>query len=952
MKKKLICLILALAVLLTPLLGCQESGGAETETRKSTDTGTPIPKDLLAFVKDGQTKYQIVYPYGVEASVQAAAEELSATIEDATGVAIPVVHSFAKESEYEIRIGRVSRKNELDVWNQYSGFGERDYAIEVRGKHLYLYGTTPQAMIAAIGYFTEKALYLSAEAAGVKTSVSHQWLASEAETDVTFTGTDPESHYAYFTVGNGNAESYLRLSFTDNNGWRLQTKRNLSEDFNDIGAAQRLSLSLGEVPVLNVYPIEVNEEDDRVVIYAENDCHVIVDTATFRMRFYNASGECSATINELDTNAGGAFVSGVINPNEGIFGTGERFNAVNQRGKKLDMFSKDEWSTPTACYMVIPLLCFSRGSGIFFNEYEHMTLSLGDENKKAESDEWTAHISNDAIDCYVYTTEQMSEAIRGYTDLSGHAEMPEEWTYGMILCRYSPDLSQKWSASIEGKADGDGRGIGVYDLIAYMEAYDLPWTTVSAEAWGPYSQNVRHRKDLKDLCDYVHSLGKKLIVYMRVGWAGEIMSNFDEDYLLDMQLPNGTTTTMLPVSETNNPDTVGGASAHPYLDITNPRACEWFFKEYWDILSNDIGVDGCKIDFCETLPEYYELNYYDETMPTSGSHHWYPTAFCARFFEMISAKPDSGMCYTRGGGIGAQRAPYMWAGDQTRSFSSLRMQLISVLSSGMSGVPFMSYDMAGYKYGETNPAKEAQVFVRGVQYTAFTVCMQQHGTVMHAFQFADGMVKRVAVYKTADGTYTTSKPGNTFYKWVDATTGGLDPQTGNMREGDPIYTVEPGSLAYATDIYRAYVKLHELLTPYITEYSELACKTGMPVMRPLALMWQDDLNVYDFNDEYMFGDAFLVAPMLTEVFARDIYLPEGRWLDLNTGEEHTVTAQTPIEERWLRGYDAPITVLPVFYNLDTTSQTARELLPGIWEIFEHLETIQAELSDASSEGSR
>ncbi|MBQ9785132.1 MAG: glycoside hydrolase family 31 protein [Clostridia bacterium] len=945
MKKRLIAAVLLLATLATVLVGCKGSEGETTATTKKPDETTPIPSDLLTFVKDGKTDYQIVYAMSAEESVKAAAEELSAAIEAATGVPIPVVHDMAKETAYEIRVGKVSRMSAINVWSEYNDFGERDYAVEVKENHLYLYGKTSQAVIAAVGYFREKALYTAPNVAGVKKTVAHEWRASDAVERVTYTGTDADGYYAYFTLGNGSAETYLRLSFTDNNGWRVQTKRNLSADFDDIGAAQQLALSLGEIPFGSVYPITVSEGEGTVTVRAANNCHVIVNMADFCMNFYNANGACSATIGEIDSNAGGSYLSGGINPDEAIFGTGERFNAVNQRGKKPVMFSKDEWSSPTACYMVIPLLCFSRGSGIFLNHYEYMSVSLGDPAKKAEADTWTAQISCDSLDFYVYTTEEMSEAIRGYTDLSGHAEQPEEWTYGMILCRYSPDLSQKWSTDITPGEVHGGRGMGVYDTIAYMEAYDLPWTTVSAEAWGPYRGSAQKRKDLKELCDYVHALGKKFIVYMRVGWAGSSMTGFMDDYLLEMVMPNGNTTTSLPVSETNNPDVVGGSDGYPYLDITNPVACEWFFDEYWDWLSKEIGVDGCKIDFCETLPEYYELNYYDETIPTAGSHHWYPSAFCAKFFEMISKKSDGGMCYTRGGGIGAQRAPYMWAGDQTRTFSSLRMQLISVLTSGMSGVPFMSYDMSGYKYaGGTDPETEAHVFIRGAQYTAFTICMQQHGTVLQAFQFAEGVVKRVAVYKTPDGTYTTTAGSNTFVRWVDATTGGLDPATGKMREGDLIYKVKPGELAYATDIYRAYVKLHELLTPYITEYSEIACETGMPVMRPLALMWQDDVNVYDFTDEYMFGDAFLVAPVLTESFTRDIYLPEGEWLDLNTGETHTVGA----DGLWLYGYDAPMTVLPVFYNLSTTSNTAEDLLPGITEIFEHLDEIQAGISDGAS----
>jgi alpha-glucosidase (family GH31 glycosyl hydrolase) len=112
-----------------------------------------------------------------------------------------------------------------------------------------------------------------------------------------------------------------------------------------------------------------------------------------------------------------------------------------------------------------------------------------------------------------------------------------------------------------------------------------------------------------------------------------------------------------------------------------------------------------------------------------------------------------------------------------------------------------------------------------------------------------------------------------------------------------------------TDIYRAYVKLHELLTPYITEHAEIASSTGMPLMRHMVLHWQDDERVYSINDQYMFGDAFLVAPVLTNAKSRNIYLPEGEWLDLNTGETITVGK----EGKEIKDYAAGISVLPVSF---------------------------------------
>jgi alpha-glucosidase (family GH31 glycosyl hydrolase) len=86
----------------------------------------------------------------------------------------------------------------------------------------------------------------------------------------------------------------------------------------------------------------------------------------------------------------------------------------------------------------------------------------------------------------------------------------------------------------------------------------------------------------------------------------------------------------------------------------------------------------------------------------------------------------------------------------------------------------------------------------------------------------------------------------------------------------------------------------------------------------------------------MFGDAFLVAPVLTNAKSRNIYLPEGEWLDLNTGETITVGK----EGKEIKDYAAGISVLPVFYNVNSTSETVTpELIEGIQEIFAYAKTV-------------
>ena len=862
----------------------------------ATERATERPGELLNFAQtdeSGEPLYRIVHKINATEWLIEQCALLASAIYDATGVSVPVVHEMEGNSPYEILVGDVARTGMVELKDSVAGLGKDDFQIRTVENRVWVYGTTDHAIVTGMLLLIDQFAWYDAQAKEFGVSSDFEYLYQPMDRPPVQPGAIDEHSVELELLTTDVLYTYVRLSFTGKTGWRIQTKLSKEDAYNDFGAAQRLAYSLGETVPADLGTVTTSKIGNLLTVTATDGSRVEINTDRFELNFYTPSNKLASTITSVTANRSGSSIAGRLIEGEAIFGTGERFNSANQRGEYIEMFTKDIWSKANACYMVIPLLCSSRGSGIFINLYEHMTLDLGKEVK----DEWKAVVTAVQLDVYVFTTETIPEVITAYSDLTGYAERPEEWSYGMLVCGKNPDLSQKWTASL---APSEWElGEGVYEMIANMEAYDLPWTGVIAEPWD-YPKTSKH-SDLKELCDYVHSLGKKFLVYMSVGNVkpgmlpeGALQSqkfgSFSNDYYLTQTVGDEEPSYNLPdtTAGTNNPDVGEGSRTSVYLDITNPNAVTWFFDEYWEYLKNDIGVDGCKLDFCETLPENYPLNYYDKSMPTSGSHHWYPTAFCTMFYDMISAKPDSGMCYTRGGGIGAQRAPYMWAGDQVREYVSLEYQLSAVLSSGLSGVPYMSYDMSGYSYGKASKelSYESQVFLRGTQFTAFTICMQTHGKVRRAYHF-----------EQADSDY-----------------------------------------AYVTDIYRAYTKLHEHLTPYITELCAEASTTGMPVMRHLVLHYQNDTNVYDIEDEYMFGDAFLIAPILDESFERKIYLPEGKWLDLNTDEVHVV----PAGGKWIEHYSASLAELPTFYNVDSSSEIAETLIPGIQDIYDYARSMLPE----------
>jgi alpha-glucosidase (family GH31 glycosyl hydrolase) len=231
-----------------------------------------------------------------------------------------------------------------------------------------------------------------------------------------------------------------------------------------------------------------------------------------------------------------------------------------------------------------------------------------------------------------------------------------------------------------------------------------------------------------------------------------------------------------------------------------------------------------------------------------------------RYFNQY--RPEGGMCFSRGGGIGAQRYPFLWAGDQLREFRFLQNILTSILSSGLSGIPFMSYDMAGYMPAR-DPAgnPEDVVFIRGAQMSCFSSNMQTHGTVTRPYDFAE-----------------------------------------------PV-----------RDIYRSYAKLHEALRPYLLEQAGYACKTGTPLLRHLFLYDPKDPGVLNVEDEYLLGSALLTAPVFSPAEERDIYLPKGNWRNIWDGAVYRGAGT-------LRAFPAPLRQIPVFLLEGNDSETIDQVL--------------------------
>ncbi|MBQ9784698.1 MAG: glycoside hydrolase family 31 protein [Clostridia bacterium] len=761
----------------------------------------------------------------------------------------------------------------------------------------------------------------------------------------------------YFTNKEGIS---LRLSNHGKFGWRLQVNGKDYDSFCDKGAAQLLAAYMNETLEDAALPIDVSEADGALIVTAVDGTRAALALKkTFSLAFISADGRTVSEVTGVVADGNKLIMKGALAAGEAIYGGGERFDVINKRGTAMALESCDGWNNSGTTYVVQPLFLTTRGGGMFFNRYESANADFGKENEN----EWFYLIRSKILDVYFYPTS-LADALQSCTDFTGHALMPTPWMQGMQICRYGPDyycfdktrkftdlttvpeyndlytvvgkdnyvklsdLSDEEKAAANRfyvpdangnfhwlnsllyvKADnglyspkgrkGNPSGDGCKIIMENFISRDMKPDAASMEARGwancfcDTDESRENKADLQKSYDWLHENGMRAMVYIRVGGVKHECIGFKDEYLVhadvEIKEEDGSVTvrentTQIPwiLGTGDNPD-VGRRSGvlrtADYLDITNPDAVNWYFDQLWGEML-EMGCDGVKIDFCECMPDgdrnygitktHYKWHNPD-LLPAGTEHHAYAaffiSAFTKRMTELKEAlgKKDGFMVFSRGGGIGSQRSPYLWAGDQQRDFAKLDDQLMAVVNCGLSAIPYMSYDMAGYAYSGNNYftiglEKESEIFARATEFTALTTNMQTHGDVRHVYEMTDEV----------------------------------------------------------QDIYKNFTRLHTELIPYMQKVSKIACDTGMPPVRHLVLKYPSDEKVYSMIDEFLLGDALLVAPIITEqTFEREVYLPAGNWTNLLTGEKvaggQTVTVKANLGQ------------MPIF--LDNDSADCAEVAP-------------------------
>ena len=113
------------------------------------------------------------------------------------------------------------------------------------------------------------------------------------------------------------------------------------------------------------------------------------------------------------------------------------------------------------------------------------------------------------------------------------------------------------------------------------------------------------------------------------------------------------------------------------------------------------------------------------------------------------------------------------------------------------------------------------------------------------------------------------------------------------------FSVAPWRILSAENlaIVQKTAKLHEQFGPYIMRYAHLASTTGEPIVRHMEYQFPHQ-GFEECKDQFMLGDRFLVAPVVTPAMSRSVKLPKGTWRD-ELGKKYkggkTYTIQVPLD---------------------------------------------------------
>ncbi|OJU50277.1 MAG: xylosidase [Bacteroidales bacterium 45-6] len=511
---------------------------------------------------------------------------------------------------------------------------------------------------------------------------------------------------------------------------------------------------------------------------------------------FNDAGSKTYTVNQ----------SFSLDKEEAIYGLGQQQRGkLSLRNAKLNMVQGN-----TDDY--VPFLVSTKGYGLFWDNYSPTVFEDTPQGMVFKSD------VGDCIDYYLMVGGNMDGSIACMRDLTGQAPMFPLWTFGF------------WQSKERYKSQNELVGVvnKYRELGVPLDGIIQDW-----QYWGSnYLWNAMEFLNTefpnpKKMVNDIHSQNAHLIISI---WSsfGPQTKQYREMKPKGMLLDFGTWPQSGVESWPPNRDYPSGVE--PY-DPYNPEARDIYWKHLNKGLFS-VGIDGWWMD--STEPDHMDFKPSDFDLKTYlGSFRKVRNAFPLMAVGGVSqhqratSSDKRVFILTRSAFAGQQRyGANTWSGDVNSSWQSFRNQIPAGLNFSMSAIPYWNTDIGGFFAGSynrsgsegsgaKNPAFQ-ELYVRWLQFGAFTPMMRSHGTDVPREIYNFG------------------------------------------KKGEPIY-----------DAIEKSINLRYSFLPYIYSAAWDITNRQSSMMRALVMDFNDK-KVVDMNDEYMFGKSILVAPIVNAQYTPEI----------------------------------------------------------------------------------
>lgn len=526
---------------------------------------------------------------------------------------------------------------------------------------------------------------------------------------------------------------------------------------------------------------------------------------------------------------------------EHYYGLGQHQEGfLDLRDHRIDCWH--DYGKPGGEEVCVPFMISSRGYGLVWDNPSKTHISLGFNGVNT----WSSDIA-DHISFFVITGKSTDDIYSGYRRLCGATHLLPKAAYGYVQSKAIYPTQQQLLDVAKGYRD------------RHLPADVLVVDFLNMTRQGEMDLDPARWPDPAAMNDTLHSMGFTTMLSVWPHYSeGTQFYNMLKSKGWLISRPDGT------------PDRGGYAeSIGPNIDSTNPEAARWFWEKIRDRYIKPDHFDYIWLD--ETEPDVDPANDLFHIGTGSRYYNVFPLLHTAAIYDGF--RRDFGdkrrvFILARASYLGAQsNGTLFWSSDIQATWDMLRRSIPAGLNFTASGMPYWDTDIAGFFSPSLPPDYKPEYP-----------------------PLIDPGAARANIGRYSDYP-------ELFVRWFEW--GVFQPvlRTHGEREHNEVWAFGPQAEA----ILSKYLRLRYTLLPYTYACAHKTYENGAPYMRALFMDFGGDPEVANITDEYMYGPAFLVAPVVEQGHTtRRVYLPAGtNWYDYWTHKRYkggqTIVAKALID---------------------------------------------------------